>query len=364
MLWSAAAAVQNEDESRGRPVDVKGGWKAVWLSDLHEASDVKAGWFNPKRWVRGAMYASANRLTEYFQWQNLKEIAERIKSLRPAHILVTGDLTNLATPAQFKKVKDLFLELQSDLGNESKGLDRELWTIIPGNHDVRWQATRFENRKHFGTFLEYFGELYADEKATSVLDPFPYENEQFLVTPKTKLRLICLDSNTHWPVWVVGPNAKGKIDNHQMDQLKSKLANAGDREIRLVVLHHHPVTVPKIVSNLENYFLSLDAEDSRNLIAACAAESVAAILHGHFHAYSDWSIPIVKDGTRRMSVIGAPCGTMGAPGVDVAFLELRESLRSTPKGVELGLAVYSHRQSESQWQHGEYLTFISSGIIG
>lgn len=358
----AAAAVQKESELTGRPVDVSGGWRAVWLSDIHEASDVNVGWFHPKRWVRKFMYVSANRLTEFFQLQNLQAITARVKTLAPNHILVTGDLTNLATNAQFEKVKELFLDLQKALGGSDKQLSEALWTIIPGNHDVCRKSTKFENRKHLGRFFEHFSGLYADMDATRVKDPFPYENDKCPAGRQVKIRMICLDSNTHWPVWAIGPNAKGKIDAGQIDKLTRKLASISASEIVLVVLHHHPLTVPKIVSDWENYFLSLDPEDSRNLIAACAVHRVSAILHGHFHAYSDWSIP-VGDRRSRMSVIGAPCGTMGPPGENVEFLELREAHGNTPSGVQIGLAVYSHRMSNQIWQNEpEYKTFLPSGL--
>ena len=49
-----------------------------------------------------------------------------VKTLRPDHTVVTGDLTHLGLPAEFAKAKELLNAL---------GLPSEV-TIIPGNHDV------------------------------------------------------------------------------------------------------------------------------------------------------------------------------------------------------------------------------------
>ena len=102
--------------------------KIAHFSDLHLLSleGVPAHRFLNKRltgWInlrlkRGSIHRSAY----------VRAIAREVTRLDIEHVVVTGDLTNLALESEFELVRDLF---EQDLG-----LDPSRVTIAPGNHDL------------------------------------------------------------------------------------------------------------------------------------------------------------------------------------------------------------------------------------
>ena len=94
------------------------------------------------------------------------------------------------------------------------------------------------------------------------------------------------------------------------------------RAATLVSLHHHPIVVPELISETDDHFLSLDEADGRKLVQLCANTGVSAILHGHFHRFSNWAGRTSH--SKTMSIIGSAAGTLVIPGADEEFLEPRE----------------------------------------
>ena len=102
--------------------------RVAHFSDLHLLSleGVPAHRFLNKRftgWVnlrlkRGSIHRSAY----------VRAIAREVARLDVEHVVVTGDLTNLALESEYELVRDLF---ERDLG-----LDPARVTIAPGNHDL------------------------------------------------------------------------------------------------------------------------------------------------------------------------------------------------------------------------------------
>jgi 3',5'-cyclic AMP phosphodiesterase CpdA len=302
-----------------------------------------------------------NRLTQRFPSANLNTILTRLKMLRPDHILVTGDLTNYALPRQFEEVQSLFKSTQQAIqhsGAPAK-LDADLWTILPGNHDVTdKEAAEGRERRNLGCFFKFFGDTFPGtgpnyDAAFPLRKPLLRKSENGIA-----VRIIALDSNVKFPVWKVGINARGRIDAAQLERLAKELAQShskGDEKV-LVVLHHHPMVVPHIVGDLEDFFLSLQETDGRNLIKLCSNFGVSAILHGHFHMLSFWSC-LAPQRNRYMAVIGSPSGTREIPGLGVEFLELREARRESIWGPQDGLALYLHKFVDQKWVE-EYVAFV------
>jgi 3',5'-cyclic AMP phosphodiesterase CpdA len=284
---------------------------------------------------------------------------DRIQALKPDHILVTGDLTNWAKEQQFSEVRELFKNSQMMIRGKTslKDLDPALWTILPGNHDVtETNRAPGKERRNLGMFFQYFGELYPGS-GPDYGGAFPVWRQLPRKAPDgISVHLFGIDSNVEYPVSTVGLNARGRIDDAQLDRFAAKLEMPEKDELVLVALHHHPVIVPHIVHELEDYFLSLKEEDGKKLIKLCANTGVHAVLHGHFHQFSFWSV-LAPQGTHQMAVIGAPCGTMDVPGVNVDFLELREASREARSGPRRGLALYRHSYQSRQWKR-EYIAFV------
>ncbi|GIW87804.1 MAG: metallophosphoesterase [Isosphaeraceae bacterium] len=79
-----------------------------------------------------------------FRRERLPEVVERVASLRPDHILITGDLTMSSLPCEFAAARQGLAPL---LANPN------LLTIIPGNHDRYTRRQRHEFERHFGDLL-------------------------------------------------------------------------------------------------------------------------------------------------------------------------------------------------------------------
>jgi len=344
-----------------RVEEVKGGMRIAWLSDLHIAkvTDSKR-LFALKRTklIRSLFLERKNIWTESFASDNLNKIMERVEDQKPSHVLITGDVTNLALEEQFKTARERFLTAQGKVGVQKDGLSRDFWTVLPGNHDV----SRVSSDGKLSTFFESFGEIYSDGYAVQGFPVCktlrsPAESSEF------ELELIGLDSTPNWPVEVVGMNARGQLGKEQKDKLQRLLsASHSSKKFVIVALHHAPLSVPYLKSELTEYFMGLDDDDAKELISLCCEFGVRGILHGHYHAYSPWYAPVGAPNriVGQMPIVGAPCGTTGAPGQNVEFLELREvdvikGATTTP-----GLSVIRHKLEppraalrEQEWDEEE-----------
>jgi 3',5'-cyclic AMP phosphodiesterase CpdA len=336
------------------PQPTEGGLRIGWLSDLHiaQTNDPLPGAFSSlKRFVRGRMWFKDTPLTEYFQSLNVQSILKRAGELDFDHFLVTGDLTNYALRNQFDAAKASFMTIQAahslrrGVQLRTNDLDRTLWTILPGNHDVSHEeaGTGYE-KANLGMFFNTFGNTYNKNFVNRNFDEaFPVVKDIDSRKSNLRLRLIGLDSNVRNPVWEVGVNARGKIDSQQMSLLRKELADVPPDAMTLVALHHHPIVVVELGSKLEDYFLSLKETQGRELIKLCASMNVSAILHGHFHAFSSWSG--LTNQNRHLAIIGSSAGTLVIPGTNMEFLELREA-DVIVNGVTLhGLALYVHQHT-------------------
>lgn len=365
LLFEAKKSLDTAAVYREIPELRPNGLRIAWLSDLHLGGeqDPQPGRLNAlqrmlaainpfQRWAESWMRFKGTPLAQHRPEQNLRTMLDHIAELEPDHILVTGDLTNYARVGQFELARNLFLNLQARLaGTASNTLDHRMWTILPGNHDISNEFMLHNERKTcLGLFFRHFAETF---------DPKPAEGEHDSAFPLVKnlrgrdtgifLRLVGLDSNMNYPVWVVGVNASGRIDAEQMARLRDDVLR-GPRTARmtLVVLHHHPIVVPELGSELQDYFLALKDADGNALIKLCADQGVSGILHGHYHAFSRWSG--LTPAQQELTIVGSPAGTLTAGGGPaVEFLELCEGERETPAGLEEGLALYRHRREPAGW---------------
>jgi 3',5'-cyclic AMP phosphodiesterase CpdA len=312
------------------------------------------------------MQQSNTPLTAPFPLRNTETILNRIRETRPNHILVTGDLTDFAQRSQFEAVKNQFIRLQADLLHgetaTARDLDARLWTILPGNHDVTDQGGSQDSvRPTLAMFFQFFGSTYEPAvNATQYVNAFPVV--KIFRRERVSVRLVGLDSTVTWPVWVIGMNARGRIDPVQFNRLSEILNDQTTEWCTIVALHHHPIVVPELLSATQDYFLSLDEADGRKLIQAAATAGVRAILHGHFHRFSSWAG--LTPAGRPMAIVGSAAGTLDIPNTREEYLELREAERETPTGVQHGMAIYAQRLVDSVWTErylGIFLPAFSRG---
>jgi 3',5'-cyclic AMP phosphodiesterase CpdA len=210
---------------------------------------------------------------KYYRRDVLDALVRDVQAERPDHIAVTGDLVNLALPAEFTPAQAWLRSVGTPEGV----------TAIPGNHDAYVRATRHR-------FVESFGEyLRGDEP---VAQAFPF------LRRRGPLALIGLSS----AVPTAPLMATGTLGRGQLEALERILITLSTEQVFRVLLVHHPLRSDSRPKRLT---------DSAALIALLKRHGVELILHGHDHIHSTMWF----DGPdRRIPSIGVPAASALARG--------------------------------------------------
>jgi 3',5'-cyclic AMP phosphodiesterase CpdA len=229
------------------------------------------------------------RVTGYLNWQYrrrfihdaaaLAKIIADLKRQAPGHIAVTGDLANIALPAEFVRGRAWLAELGAPAAV----------TVIPGNHDAYVRAAAHEPERCWGDYM--CGDdprLRGDERSS-----FPF------VRRRGPLALVGLSTAvpTGWG------QASGRLGEAQCARLGETLAAlAREKVFRVVLIHHPPVSQAKRPKLLT---------DSAQFLRVLAAHGAELVLHGHDHLHMlNWLNG--PNGT-RVPAVGVPSAS-AAPG--------------------------------------------------
>ena len=126
--------------------------RIVHLSDIHFWQYA----FHPLRLLSKRLLGTASLLLgrgRRFRLERVPELVERVRSLDADHILITGDLTTTALPAEFHHARTALADLLDDPARV---------TIIPGNHD------RYTLRAHRSRRFEHYFGVFSPE------GPYPW----------------------------------------------------------------------------------------------------------------------------------------------------------------------------------------------
>jgi len=234
------------------------GFRLAHLSDLH---------IGPlPRVTPGALFSK--RALGYLSWRLRKQRvhrAEVLAALRqdllasaPDHIAITGDLVNLALPAEFVQAAQWLRELGPP----------ERISVVPGNHEAYAVVRPAESLAHWADYMSSDGG--ADPSNT---DAFPY------LRRRGPLALIGLSSASVSPPGF----ATGRLGDAQLQGLERLLAALNGTDCYRILLLHHP---PLDAAGSWRKRL-IDAAELRRIVAARGAELV---LHGHQHVPSRGSL--------------------------------------------------------------------------
>ncbi len=202
----------------------------------------------------------------------LAAIVDDVKAYAPDHIVLTGDLTNFATPEEFAAASVWLRELSPPQG----------LTLSPGNHDA---LTGVSGADRFTPWADWLG----DEG-----ESFPY------VRRRGPVAVINLCSALPTAFYL----AQGELGASQLERLGAILQAAGREGLYRMVLLHHPITVGMV-----SWRKSLvDAAPLRETLRRHGAELV---LHGHAHAPT---IAMTAGPAGAIPVLGAPSASSGAHG--------------------------------------------------
>ena len=195
----------------------------------------------------------------------LDALVADLHAQEPDHIAITGDLVNLALPAEFAPAHRWLQHVGPP----------ERVTIVPGNHDAYVRSTRHR-------FAEVFSDYLRGDDAVV---GFPF------VQRRGPLTLIA----TSTAVPTAPLMATGRLGQAQLAALARILASTSSEPTFRVLLIHHPLRA-------EHHGRFKRLTDAAPLLALLRQYGVDLVLHGHDHLHSTMWF----DGPhgRRIPVIG------------------------------------------------------------
>jgi 3',5'-cyclic AMP phosphodiesterase CpdA len=222
------------------------------LSDPHLTTLEQVAWHDlVNKRVLGYLSWRRRRRNEH-RSEVLDALQQDLRQTAPEHIAVTGDLTHIGLPAEFRQARG-WLE---GLG------DAERVTVVPGNHDA-YVATSWDDS--YAQWREY---LESD-------DPVPGTGGES-VFPSLRVR---------GPVALIGLStarpsapfmATGSVGARQLERFAELLEATGRQGLFRVVLLHHPP-----VPGEEKWRKRLT--DADRLCEMIASQGAELVLHGHQH---------------------------------------------------------------------------------
>jgi len=171
----------------------------------------------------------------------LEPLRARVNALEPHLVVVSGDLTQRAKPAQFREARRFLDCLPAPQ------------VVVPGNHDVPLYNVFQRFVRPLAKYMRYIG---AD------LEPAYVDDEIAVVGVNTARSLTFKD---------------GRINRAQAGRVRDTLCQLPDTVAKIVVTHH-PFDLPP---EHEKHRLVGRAEMAMRTFAECGADIV---LSGHLHA--------------------------------------------------------------------------------
>ncbi|MDQ0327540.1 3',5'-cyclic AMP phosphodiesterase CpdA [Rhodopseudomonas julia] len=234
---------------------------------------------------------ASKRIIGYVNWrQNRKQamtegsldlLTADIVEADPDHIVVTGDLTNLALRQEFENAR---LWLQA-LGPPTKV------TAIPGNHDAYVPRAHHRYRALWAPWMRGdIDETDDSEHIDRAIFPF--------MRRKGNVAIIGLSSAVASAPFM----ATGRLGRRQTARLETLLQEARDERLFRVVLVHHP---PKLIDPGRALRRLTDGYRLRRAVERFGAELV---LHGHDHIRA---VTAIRGPHGTVPVIGVPAGSSG-----------------------------------------------------
>jgi 3',5'-cyclic AMP phosphodiesterase CpdA len=205
------------------------------------------------------------RLLGYLSWRRrrraehstevLDAMLEDLRRTRPDHVVITGDLTHIGLPDEFRQARNWL---------ERVGV-ADYVTVIPGNHDAYIRTAWDRTWTHWQDYMQS--------------DPGRQQGGDWGMFPTLRVRngvaLIGLSSAVPTAPFV----AAGRLGAEQRERLACLLRETGERGLFRLVLLHHP---PRVEDDSWRRRLA----DARELCEILCEQGAELVLHGHGHANS------------------------------------------------------------------------------
>jgi 3',5'-cyclic AMP phosphodiesterase CpdA len=274
---------------------------------------------------------ASKRLLGYINWRRRRHRVHRADALdaimrdlrgeRPDHVVVTGDLVNIALPAEFAQARRWL---------EGLGRPADV-SVVPGNHDAYVAAAGPHRDRYWSPYMAGDDALsgsvkreHEDPHAPSPLvgegrgggsgdygnavpprttptpDPSPEEGGARTLFPYLRRR---------GPVALIGVStaiatspfmATGRLGGPQIARM-AEMLDALRTLFRVVMIHHPPIT-----QSSARHKRLIDAREFRKAIAAVGAD---LIIHGHDHVHA---LAWLAGNSGRVPVVGVPSASASA----------------------------------------------------
>lgn len=276
-------------------------FRLAHLSDPHLSPPPPSSW----RSVAGKRLLSRIAWARKKRARHLPEILSRlladIHGQSPDHTVITGDLTNFATPEEFAAARSWL---------EAMGPADQI-TVSPGNHDAL-------DGEHAGRFAPWTPWLGDDGDAAAF--------------PKVRVRGPVAVFNLCSALPTALHLAQGELGADQLSRLEALLPQYA--HLRRVLILHHPAA-PGVVSGRKAL---RDREALADIVRRHGCE---LILHGHAHTAPLNAIE--GPNGRRVPVLGVPSASSNGGGHDtparwhlLEFDGAEGPIRVTARGISAG----------------------------
>jgi 3',5'-cyclic AMP phosphodiesterase CpdA len=234
--------------------------KIAHLSDLHllALDDLDPRRLLNKRFT-GWVNIKLNRGSKH-KLAVAQAAARALRDHNVDHVVVTGDVTNLALESEFELV---LRYLRDDVG-----LDPANISLVPGNHDMYTRGA-YRSRRFEHYFEAYLKSDLPGAGSVPNAGSFPY------VKLRGEAAIIGLSSAVPRPPLM----ASGQLGSEQRAALHGILAHREVKSRTPVILQHHPLHNPRTRAKtlLEGLW---DADAERSILAELSS---GLLLHGHLH---------------------------------------------------------------------------------
>jgi len=229
--------------------------RIVQLSDIH----VWRYSYNPLRLLNKRVVGVVSLLAgraERFRLERLDAVIQRVQSLEPDHILITGDLTTTALPGEFADARAALAPILADTSRV---------TVIPGNHDryttgsVRYQV-----------YERVFG------------DCMPKLTFPWIRSIDERTAILGLDATRSHLA------ATGRLPAAQLAEARALVVDPATRPPRLIVACHYPVLAPPAYAGELAPKRMKNASEVRDWLSTIGPHVYCC---GHVHAAWSYSPP-------------------------------------------------------------------------
>jgi 3',5'-cyclic AMP phosphodiesterase CpdA len=234
----------------------------------------------------GVRELASKRLFGYINWQRsrrrlhrrdaLDAITRDLHGRQPDHVAITGDLVNIALPAEFAHARHWLQTL---------GAPADV-SVVPGNHDAYVAAAGLHRDRHWLPYMAGDG----SDAAANAACMFPY------LRRRGQVALVGVSTAIATPPFM----ATGEVGDRQISLIAKMLDDLRRANVfRVLMIHHPPLPSAR-------HKCLIDAVAFQRALAVAGAE---LIIHGHDHVHS---LVWIAGNGGRIPVVGVPSASATA----------------------------------------------------